>query len=128
MNREDPDRLRPGTCPVAIEPVSYAPPRRNDPFPLLAIIWIAISEIDEAPRRIRRAVKAQQVKLTRSMARFGNRIPILVRQKNGKGRHGVIDGHARLAAARMLGAEKIACIVVDDLPDAEIRRLGGVFI
>ena len=23
----------------------------------------------------------------------------------------------------MLGAEKIACIVVDDLPDAEIRRL-----
>ena len=97
--------------------------RRNDPFPDLVILYINSDEIENATRRVRRAVKAQIVELKRSMERFGNRIPILVRGKNGRGRHEVIDGHARLAAARLLGAQMIPCIVVDDLPDAEIRRL-----
>ena len=109
---------------AAHEPASSAPLRRNDLFPSLSIIWIAICEIDDAPRRVRRALKAQvQVELKRSMERYGNRVPILVRQKNGHGRYEVIDGHARLAAARLLGAQEMPCIVVDDLPDAEIRRL-----
>ncbi len=106
-------------------PISGLPPslHRNDPFPDLVILYINSDEIENETRRIRKAVKAQIVELKRSMERFGNRIPILVRGKNGRGRHEVIDGHARLAAARLLGAQMIPCIVVDDLPDAEIRRL-----
>lgn len=57
------------------------------------------------------------------MERFGNRIPVLVTGKTGRDTHQVIDGHVRLAAARLLGAELVPCIVVDDLPEIEIRRL-----
>lgn len=123
MNKENETSLNSAANPVVLEPTSSTPFRRNDLFPGLTVIWIATGEIDEAPRRVRRAVKAQGAALKRSIERFGNRVPILVRQKNGHGRYEVIDGHARLAAARMLGAKEMPCLVVDDLPDAEIRRL-----
>ena len=119
MNSED--DTRPNS--VAEEPTRLTRSRRNDLFPLLTIIWIATSEIEDAPRRVRKEKKAQLAALKRSIERYGNRIPILVRQKNAHGRHEVLDGHARFAAARMLGAEEMPCLIVDDLPDAEIRRL-----
>lgn len=97
--------------------------RRNDAFPQIHIKWIKTDEIEKAQRQVRKALKGQVAAVKRSMHLFGNRIPILVRGRNGRDRHEVIDGHARLAAAQLLGAEEIPCIVVDDLPDAEIRRL-----
>ena len=96
---------------------------RNDPFPDLEILWVSKDEIDDATRRLRRAARTQVETVKRSIERFGNRIPILVKRKDCKIRYEVVDGHSRLAAARLLGAEKLPCIVVDDLPDAEIRRL-----
>lgn len=95
---------------------------RNDPFPHLSITLINVDAIEAAPRRLRRELEAQEAAVRRSMERFGNRIPILVSGKRD-GRHSVIDGHSRLAAARQLGAERAPCIVVEDLPDVEIRRL-----
>jgi hypothetical protein len=96
--------------------------RRNDLLPLLSIIWIAMGEINEAPRRVRRALKTKLAALKRSIDRLGNRIPIFVRRK-GDGRHEIIDGHSRFAAAPPLRAQEMPCLVVDDLPAAELRRL-----
>lgn len=98
-------------------------PRPNDPFGPLQIVWLRVDEIDEAPRRIRKPVQTQIVAVRRSIERYGNRIPILVQAKSAGGRHEVIDGHTRLAAARLIGAREVPCLVVGDLPEAEIRRL-----
>ena len=97
--------------------------RQNDPFPDLKIVWVGVDEIEEAPRRVRRAMKSQQNAVTRSIERFGNRIPILITRGTGREHYVVIDGHIRLAAARLLGADRVPCIVVDDLPEVEVRRL-----
>ena len=91
---------------------------KNDPFPPVEVVWVEIGKIKDAPRRVRKAFEKQEKAVKQSFARFGNRIPILV-----DGKYHVIDGHARLAAARLLGADQVPCIIVDDLPDQEVRRL-----
>ena len=100
--------------------IKYSTPShgKNDPFPPVEIVWVEIDKIKDAPRRVRKALEKQEKAVKQSIARFGNRIPILI-----DGKYHVIDGHARLAAARLLGAEQVPCIIVDDLPDAEVRRL-----
>ncbi len=96
---------------------------QNDPFREFLFVWIAVNLIDAAPRRVRRGLKDQEDAVLRAIERFGFKIPILVRSKPGGQRYEVIDGHVRLAAARRLEAGQVPCIVVDDLPDVEIRRL-----
>ncbi|CUJ87225.1 Modification methylase DpnIIB [Ruegeria denitrificans] len=96
---------------------------QNDPFREFLFVWIAVDLIDAAPRRVRRGLKDQEDAVLRAIERFGFKIPILVRSKLGGQRYEVIDGHVRLEAARRLEAGKVPCIVVDDLPDVEIRRL-----
>jgi len=96
---------------------------KNDLFPEFPLLWLAVNLIDQAPRRVRRALESQTEAVMRSIARFGFRIPILVRSTPGGERYEVVDGHTRLAAALRLGAGKLPCILVDDLPDVEIRRL-----
>lgn len=91
---------------------------KNDPFPPVEVVWVEIGKIKDAPRRVRKALEKQEKAVRQSIARFGNRIPILI-----DGMYHVIDGHARLAAARLLGADQVPCIIVDDLPDQEVRRL-----
>ncbi len=95
----------------------------NDLFREIAIIWIKLDLIDAAPRRVRTGQKTQEDAVLRAIERFGFRIPILVRLKPGEQRYEMIDGHVRLAAARRLDAGKVPCILVDDLPDVETRRL-----
>jgi DNA modification methylase len=97
--------------------------RPNDLFREIALVWLLVNLIDDAPRRIRRALKSQDEAVLQAVKRFGFRIPILVRSKSGGERYEVIDGHSRLSAARMLDAKALPCILVDDLPDVEIRRL-----
>ena len=94
----------------------------NDPVPMLAILWLAIQVIDSAPRRVRRATKHHEEAVLRAVRRFGFRVPILVRTKPD-GRYEIVDGHTRLAVARRLDAEKVPCLVIDDLPEVEVRRL-----
>ena len=96
---------------------------QNDLFRHFALVWIAVNIIDAAPRRVRRALKSQDEAVLRAIEQFGFRIPILVKSKPGGERYEVIDGHTRLAAARRLNAEKVPCIVVNDLSDVDIRRL-----
>lgn len=96
---------------------------QNDPFRTVALVRLALQLIDQPPRRVRRALKSPTEAVMRSIERFGFRIPILVRSKPGGERYEVIDGHIRLAAALRLGADSLPCILVDDLPEIEIRRL-----
>ena len=91
---------------------------KNDPFPPVEIVWVEIDKIKDAPRRVRKVLEKQEKAVKQSITRFGNRVPILI-----DGKYHVIDGHARLAAARLLGADRAPCIIVDDLPTREVRRL-----
>ena len=43
---------------------------RNDPFPNLELLWIKASEIDDAPRRLRRAAKVQEEAIKGSVRRI----------------------------------------------------------
>lgn len=126
-NNEEPDRLETHSCgtsdSVKASESYNAEHGQNDLFRHFALVWVAVNTIDAAPRRVRRALKNQEEEVLRAIERFGFRIPILVKSKPGGERYEMIDGHTRLAAARRLDAENIPCIVVDDLPDAETRRL-----
>ncbi len=96
---------------------------QNDLFREVALVWILVCLIDDSPRRVRRALKSQAGAVLQAVKRFGFRVPILVRNKPGGQRYEVIDGHVRLAVARTLDVENIPCILVDDLPELEVRRL-----
>jgi DNA modification methylase len=96
---------------------------KNDLFPEFCVVWLAVNLIDAAPRRVRRALEKQIDAVVHSIETFGFRLPILVRNKVGGDRYEMVDGHVRLEAARRLGAERLPCILVDDLCDADLRRL-----
>ncbi|MDI3334794.1 DNA modification methylase [Defluviimonas aestuarii] len=111
------------SAPISAQPEISAAHGKNDLFAEVTLVWLLVKLIDQAPRRVRRAVKSQTEAVMRSIETFGFRIPILVRSKPGGERYEVVDGHTRLAAALRLGAEKLPCILVDDLPEVELRRL-----
>lgn len=92
--------------------------RRNDLFPELTVIRAPVGVLKMSERRIRRESRKQIENLKSSLQRYGFRLPILVDAEMQ-----LIDGHARLKAACELGAEDIPCIIVDDLPAEELRRL-----
>jgi hypothetical protein len=54
--------------------------------------------------------------VAQSIKEFGFRVPILI---DGKGT--IIAGHTRYEAAKRLGIDKVPCIRVDDLTDAQIK-------
>ncbi len=60
--------------------------------------------------------KKQIRQIADSIERFGFNNPILV---DGAG--GVIAGHGRIEAAKLLGIEKVPTIRLEDLTDDEIR-------
>ncbi len=121
------ENYKPELAGESVEPgkPAEAPPNKvlqkavwNDPMRPLQIVWLPAGEIKGAPRRLRRALETQTAEIKRAIELFGFRIPILV-----DGRHRVIDGHARLEAARLLGADTVPCLVVADLSETDIRRL-----
>ena len=89
---------RAGESPPARDNVAGSVRNRplwNDPARPIEIAWLAIDDVEPAPRRARRALAKQTEAVRRAIARFGFRIPLLI---DGSGR--IIDGHARLEAAR----------------------------
>lgn len=60
----------------------------------------------------------QVEQIARSIGEFGWTNPVLV-----DGSDGVIAGHGRILAARMLGIEEIPCIVIPDLDETQRRAL-----
>jgi DNA modification methylase len=113
------DRGSARTDRVETEPANSAPPRRrNDPIPDLRLVQLPPNALRPAPRRVRRANKAQVVRIRRSIERFGMVKPILI-TRDGE----IVDGHERLEALRQVGAERVPCLRVDHLNELEIRQL-----
>lgn len=69
-------------------------------------------EYENNPRNNDGAVEA----VAASIREFGFKVPIVVDAENV-----IIAGHTRLKAAKLLGLEKVPCIVADDLNPDQIR-------
>ena len=129
-NGQDHSAAQAVSAPSELEPVATGGPPplvfgKNDLFPYFALVWLSLNLIHGAPSRVRRASEKQIRGVLQSIQTYGFRIPILVRTNPDGTGYEVIDGYARLEAARRLGAVEVPCIVVDDLPDVQIRKSGS---
>ena len=89
----------------------------NDLLPAIEISWHDPDDLTVAKRRIRKPNAEQVGRVIAQIKAFTFLSPIMVRQKV------VVDGHIRLLAARELGLEKVPCIDVGSLSEAEARML-----
>jgi hypothetical protein len=96
----------------------HAPKRRNDLLPSLAVSYVPIEELRQAPRRVRRAEAAQIARVRASVEKFGVCQPVLI----GKDRT-TVHGHGVVEAARAAGLTEIPVIFVEHLSPAELRLL-----
>jgi DNA modification methylase len=82
----------------------------------LQIEWVATRLLKPAPTNARTHSQRQIKTIARSMERFGFMNPILV-----DGEHGIIAGHGRWAAAKLLGLRKVPTLKFAHLSDADKR-------
>jgi hypothetical protein len=82
----------------------------------LAITWRPIEALKPYPRNARTHSKKQIREIADSISTFGWTNPVLV---DGSG--GIIAGHARVEAAKLLGLEKVPTIGIEDLTEAQKR-------
>jgi DNA modification methylase len=81
-----------------------------------AIAYIEIAELKAAPRNARTHSKRQLEQIGVSMKRFGFTNPLLIDDDNG-----IIAGHGRLAAAKVIGLTLVPCVRLSHMSDAEKR-------
>jgi DNA modification methylase len=81
-----------------------------------SLIWRRVGELRPYARNARTHSKAQIAQIARSIERFGFTNPVLV---SGDG--GIIAGHGRVEAARLLGMAEVPTLALDHLT-AEQRR------
>ncbi len=92
--------------------------RASNLVPPLALETRPLGALRPAPRRVRRAEKAQVRRIRSSIERFGCIRPLLIA---GDGE--IVDGHATVEALRALGAAAAPCIIIDHLTKVQIRQL-----
>lgn len=71
-----------------------------------------LKEYDNNPRNNDGAVQA----VAESIKEFGFKVPIIIDRDNV-----IVAGHTRLKAARLLGLDKVPCIVADDLTPEQVK-------
>ncbi len=91
---------------------------RNDIRPVLEVTVIPIAELRSAGNKTRKLDPAHVREISRSISTFGFCAPVLI----GKGNM-VIDGEARVEAARQLGMDRVPCLRIDHLTEVERRTL-----
>ena len=96
----------------------HAPKRRNDLLPSLAVSYVPIEELRQAPRRVRRAESAQVARIRVSIEKFGVCQPVLISKDRT-----IVHGHGVVEAARAAGLKEIPVIFVEHLSPAELRLL-----
>lgn len=90
---------------------------RNDLSPKLQIVEYSPQKLQNSVRKVRK-IKPKHVKrIAASILRFGFNSPPLISGNE------IVDGHARVQAALLLGIESIPCIDVSYLRDEEVRLL-----
>jgi DNA modification methylase len=92
--------------------------RRNNLTPELALALRRPEELHVPARNVRKLNAAQVARVAAAIETLGFCQPLLITAAGE-----VIDGAARLQAAKQLGLREIACLVVDHLSDAEVRTL-----
>ena len=96
----------------------HAPKRRNDLLPKLAVSYVPIEELRQAPRRVRRAHAEQVARIRASIEKFGVCQPVLINKDRT-----IIHGHGVVEAARAAGLTQIPVIFVEHLSPTEQRLL-----
>lgn len=71
-----------------------------------------LREYENNPRNNENAVEA----VAASIKEFGWKVPIVIDADNV-----IVAGHTRLKAARLLGLDKVPCIVADDLTPEQVK-------
>lgn len=89
-----------------------SPPRIRD----LQVETISVSTLKPYPRNARTHSKKQVRQIADSMREFGWTNPILIDHQGG-----VIAGHGRLEAAKLLGVSEVPVIRLTDMTDAQKR-------
>lgn len=111
----------------AAEQQMRTPQPRNDLLPALEYVHLSLRDLRLPRRQVRKLEQRDVEELANTIRHFGFSAPILV------GRDGsVVNGVARVEAARLLGLDKVPAIRVDHLtPDEEqalrlaMNRLGA---
>ena len=80
------------------------------------IEWVAIGILQPVSNNARTHSKRQIKLIARSIERFGFMNPILI-----DGKHGIIAGHGRWAAAKLLGLQKVPTLRFEHLNDVDKR-------
>jgi hypothetical protein len=92
--------------------------RRNDILPHLELTYLPLDQIRPAPKKIRKLDPAHVREIAAAITELGFCDPILIGKENV-----VLDGEARLEAAKLLGLDRIPCIQVGHLNEKEQRVL-----
>ncbi|MFC0588297.1 site-specific DNA-methyltransferase [Novosphingobium aquiterrae] len=93
-------------------------PGRNDLQPHLEAVWRPIESLKPAPGRARKTTPEQLERVVTSIQQFGMVVEILIDKEDR-----IVAGHILWEACRLLGAEKIACKIVDHLDENELKAL-----
>lgn len=91
---------------------------RNDVLPSLRIEPCPVDALKSYARKLRKNDAAHVREIANSISSLGFNVPLLVGKDNV-----VVDGDARLEAAKSLGLSSVPCIRVDHLDETEQRLL-----
>jgi hypothetical protein len=92
--------------------------RRNDILPHLELTYLPLHQLEPAPKKLRKLDPAHVREIAATIAELGFCDPILIGKENV-----VLNGEARLEAAKLHGLDRIPCIQVGHLNEKEQRVL-----
>lgn len=93
-------------------------PLRNDVLPSLAMAQVPVADLRFPQRQVRKLDQAHVREIAASIGVLGFSVPVII----GSGDL-VLDGQARVEAAKLLGLESVPCVRIDHLSSAEQRLL-----
>ena len=93
-------------------------PRRNDLLPRLELAHVPLDMLKMPAREVRKLQPAHVRQVANAIAALGFCAPILIGRDSL-----VLDGAARVEAARSLGLERVPCVRIEHLSDNEQRVL-----
>jgi DNA modification methylase len=99
-------------------PAAALRPPRNDVLPLFEVCRLPLEDIRSAARKVRRSDAAHVREVAATISALGFCVPILIGKNNR-----VIDGEARLEAAKLMGLGHAPCLRIDHLSEDEQRLL-----
>src|SRR5918994_1701759 len=82
----------------------------------LSIEYLSPADLVRSRRNPRTHSRKQIQQIADSIRTFGFTVPVLIDRSNG-----IISGHARVDAAKLVGMKGVPCIRVEHLTEAQVR-------